>query len=230
MVRLERTLYFKLIEALCVFTFQYGQIRKKSIESHSKKIQYIYIPVWLDQKDYFKVAVVKGLLIYIPVWLDQKDNYFYNTANCYIQFTFQYGQIRKIFKSVILFAFNVIYIPVWLDQKDIRSKIVPLTAYHLHSSMVRLERLIIFFFIVHLSIFTFQYGQIRKMISGFFNSIGKIFTFQYGQIRKGCTKYYCNNANIIYIPVWLDQKDLSNEEKKAIETNLHSSMVRLERQ
>ena len=54
------------------------------------------------------------------------------------------------------------------------------------------------------------------------------FTFQYGQIRKKYTRRFYKVSRIIYIPVWLDQKDLYKFLKDTQQKYLHSSMVRLE--
>ena len=55
------------------------------------------------------------------------------------------------------------------------------------------------------------------------------FTFQYGQIRK--IPFIINKiiSSAIYIPVWLDQKETDDGTTTTETTNLHSSMVRLER-
>ena len=79
------------------FTFQYGQIRNKLYTSNRIKTSYIYIPVWIDQKqrkiakaskkrsnlhssmdrletDNIPKPVNTPPKIYIPVWIDQKHS------------------------------------------------------------------------------------------------------------------------------------------------------------
>ena len=50
MVRLETIWQGLLYLLLCIFTFQYGQIRNVSINKVVTPAETIYIPVWLDQK------------------------------------------------------------------------------------------------------------------------------------------------------------------------------------
>ena len=77
--------------------------------------------------------------------------------------------------------------------------------------------------------FTFQYGQIRNAAAEQVQDVQKsnlhssmvrletiawvvpvignaTFTFQYGQIRNSDFSYFIIYRDIIYIPVWLDQK------------------------
>ena len=55
-----------------------------------------------------------------------------------------------------------------------------------------------------------------------------IFTFQYGQIRKILSSNQRITKVQIYIPVWLDQKDDYLDKELNKKSDLHSSMVRLE--
>ena len=55
-----------------------------------------------------------------------------------------------------------------------------------------------------------------------------IFTFQYGQIRNNWKNYPRDMLKHIYIPVWLDQKYISIKDISRKTQDLHSSMVRLE--
>ena len=55
------------------------------------------------------------------------------------------------------------------------------------------------------------------------------FTFQYGQIRKSNFSLKNQMELLIYIPVWLDQKERPNFHLEYLQRYLHSSMVRLER-
>ena len=80
-----------------------------------------------------------------------------------------------------------IYIPVWIDQKHLRMMTNTYTEKNLHSSMDRLETIVI---IVELK------NQMR-------------FTFQYGQIRNYLRRAYWFIYNEIYIPVWIDQKPVN---------------------
>ena len=77
---------------------------------------------------------------------------------------------------------------------------------HLHSSMVRLEILLFLFSNVFISLFTFQYGQIRNTMRSSANDGLIVFTFQYGQIRNSNVEGNIRSFASIYIPVWLDQK------------------------
>ena len=52
MVRLETTLEYNLEESKRQFTFQYGQIRNFKRYHDLLTLALIYIPVWLDQKQY----------------------------------------------------------------------------------------------------------------------------------------------------------------------------------
>ena len=54
------------------------------------------------------------------------------------------------------------------------------------------------------------------------------FTFQYGQIRNLLTSVLACSLTSIYIPVWLDQKQKKHYYYKYNYFDLHSSMVRLE--
>ena len=233
----------------------------------------IYIPVWLDQKEFYKKIIIPRFAIYIPVWLDQKVCYYIKAiyiAVIYIpvwldqkvklrgllqllfadlhssmvrlessapmlnlqqgiKFTFQYGQIRKLDTRYQFLIFPYIYIPVWLDQKAIGFNLLSYlivaftfqygqirkveyqdvgveSNFDLHSSMVRLESVILYRVLLYPQVFTFQYGQIRKQIPTI--------------SRK--------HLNRIYIPVWLDQKGLLYPRSLAYNQHLHSSMVRLE--
>ena len=77
---------------------------------------------------------------------------------------------------------------------------------NLHSSMVRLEIL---------------FSHIAEVLP-------TIFTFQYGQIRNSLEHQEDQITQYIYIPVWLDQKSTKKVYITIENTNLHSSMVRLE--
>ena len=55
-----------------------------------------------------------------------------------------------------------------------------------------------------------------------------VFTFQYGQIRNKYAWINEQGVKAIYIPVWLDQKLYSIQQTNARDEDLHSSMVRLE--
>ena len=57
----------------------------------------------------------------------------------WVEFTFQYGQIRNNNQSYTIKPFNLIYIPVWLDQKHKNMELEGRIRKYLHSSMVRLE-------------------------------------------------------------------------------------------
>ena len=77
------------------FTFQYGQIRNqahlviislilKCLHSSMDRLEtivrryylwyryYVYIPVWIDQKQVLKNSLLASIRVYIPVWIDQK--------------------------------------------------------------------------------------------------------------------------------------------------------------
>ena len=54
------------------------------------------------------------------------------------------------------------------------------------------------------------------------------FTFQYGQIRNDQRTRPNRSCLWIYIPVWIDQKCLSNAQAGLLQSHLHSSMDRLE--
>ena len=56
----------------------------------------------------------------------------------------------------------------------------------------------------------------------------KTFTFQYGQIRNPPEIFIIKSVTNVYIPVWLDQKQLYLFLKTRLILGLHSSMVRLE--
>ena len=77
---------------------------------------------------------------------------------------------------------------------------------NLHSSMVRLE----------------------TFIANKKENYSILFTFQYGQIRNSSDFLTDTGFVDIYIPVWLDQKQIDDTFVKRGKVNLHSSMVRLE--
>ena len=56
----------------------------------------------------------------------------------------------------------------------------------------------------------------------------KIFTFQYGQIRNVLLFVIFSVLFCIYIPVWIDQKHNDVKSLSGIDSDLHSSMDRLE--
>ena len=147
------------------FTFQYGQIRKRLFSSWFWFKFFIYIPVWLDQKDFVVVLIITLLLHLHSSMVRLESPRTYLRWIRVVIFTFQYGQIRKICLSFEICWHCRIYIPVWLDQKDILGILCLLTPDYLHSSMVRLEREIETKDITVLNLFTFQYGQIRKQIN-----------------------------------------------------------------
>ena len=122
------------------------------------------------------------------------------------RFTFQYGQIRNETTLKKILTGKMIYIPVWLDQKLLILQKKKHQKYNLHSSMVRLETVI-------------EYLNESEWVE---------FTFQYGQIRNNNQSYTIKPFNLIYIPVWLDQKHKNMELEGRIRKYLHSSMVRLE--
>ena len=95
MVRLETIISFASLSKVFKFTFQYGQIRNRAVLSLYNVNKYIYIPVWLDQKQ------ATNLKKWKYIW----------------KFTFQYGQIRNTEQMIIQLQLQNIYIPVWLDQK-----------------------------------------------------------------------------------------------------------------
>ena len=102
------------------------------------------------------------------------------------------------------------------------------TYINLHSSMVRLEICYPIIYYVKCFLFTFQYGQIRNIVSQ--SSVSNLhkFTFQYGQIRNINSKIIQFFIVYIYIPVWLDQKYQFKKVFQMKGNLLHSSMVRLE--
>ena len=55
-----------------------------------------------------------------------------------------------------------------------------------------------------------------------------LFTFQYGQIRNTAIRVQRGGRNLIYIPVWIDQKRQATTYQDIQSTDLHSSMDRLE--
>ena len=122
------------------------------------------------------------------------------------KFTFQYGQIRNKSVFILFDYFYTIYIPVWLDQKPNENIKNQATIKDLHSSMVRLE--------------TVDKATPTKFTLQF--------TFQYGQIRNNVYSAFQFFSEIIYIPVWLDQKHFYLNIYQSFKKNLHSSMVRLE--
>ena len=145
-----------------------------------------------------------------------------------VKFTFQYGQIRNISISHIVFTNREIYIPVWIDQKLNITEYQALLIFNLHSSMDRLETLVSLTTEIYHKEFTFQYGQIRNLNATVKSPCCIVFTFQYGQIRN---ERFINNVikkQLIYIPVWIDQKHISVLMKQQIFSHLHSSMDRLE--
>ena len=79
-----------------------------------------------------------------------------------VEFTFQYGQIRKLMIQKKWSVVVQIYIPVWLDQKSKDSEDFKKKNDDLHSSMVRLEICLCSKSGVIPPKFTFQYGQIRN--------------------------------------------------------------------
>ena len=86
------------------------------------------------------------------------------SCNCLISviFTFQYGQIRNKEYQRTLIHIKRIYIPVWIDQKHIIFFHIRLYRQHLHSSMDRLETSDLLADPDIALTFTFQYGQIRN--------------------------------------------------------------------
>ena len=74
----------------------------------------------------------------------------------------------------------------------------------LHSSMERLKATGFAIIITHLTIFTFQYGEIKRRDkmrkwAGILR-----FTFQYGEIKSLLTRNLTTSNRLIYIPVWRD--------------------------
>ena len=134
------------------------RIHKRGVFAYDLTFTFQYGQI---RKKYLGSVILLISSIYIPVWLDQKV-YILNMQYC----------------------LYMIYIPVWLDQKD--NCIVPVvfSELYLHSSMVRLER-----------------PNSNKKAEG-----STVFTFQYGQIRKLVVLLYLKSIKAIYIPVWLDQK------------------------
>ena len=145
------------------FTFQYGQIRNKSVFILFDYFYTIYIPVWLDQKPNENIknqATIKDLHSSM-VRLETVDKA--TPTKFTLQFTFQYGQIRNYYNRQFICKSKSIYIPVWLDQKLRRLDAKGNGYLHLHSSMVRLETTFILLSSSFLKSFTFQYGQIRNI-------------------------------------------------------------------
>ena len=54
------------------------------------------------------------------------------------------------------------------------------------------------------------------------------FTFHYGQIRNNESIQNRTNLKNIYIPLWIDQKQTSEQQDFMFIENLHSTMDRLE--
>ena len=188
------------------FTFQYGQIRNKKVNMLNKK-RLLHLHSSMDRLETYKKLIVFILYqkIYIPVWIDQKHEL---ELGCFIA--------------------SLIYIPVWIDQKQCIYFTTNTIIVDLHSSMDRLETVQNISLSHFACSFTFQYGQIRNLASKLgFRPILR-FTFQYGQIRNVClTLKICWHFGI-YIPVWIDQKPISNYFIYRPLFYLHSSMDRLE--
>ena len=72
MDRLETYQNSSKLDGYLKFIFQYGQIRNFSFKNATKRINRIYIPVWIDQKPFFTYILSIKKIIYIPVWIDQK--------------------------------------------------------------------------------------------------------------------------------------------------------------
>ena len=251
MVRLEIIIVFLYFHLLSLFTFQYGQIRNYFISLKVSSVEYIYIPVWLDQKfsNFHKVNFSLANLHSSMVRLEiHPDNELLNVLE---SFTFQYGQIRNEIKYGSNSRSYFIYIPVWLDQKyDVaKRQFIGYAIFTFQYGQIRND-----YFTSALPFrqkFTFQYGQIRNLqvlqklepmtniyipvwLDQKFFKYNKdtkqieLFTFQYGQIRN----IFLCIKNIfllfIYIPVWLDQKSSETTQNEPLGQNLHSSMVRLE--
>ena len=194
MVRLETDYWMSRQSKLRTFTFQYGQIRNSCFYHFFSFYDIIYIPVWLDQKR--KTVVMhkspKNHLHSSMVRLETEKGR--NIAKNVKKFTFQYGQIRNIYLEKQKRHQSCIYIPVWLDQKPSVIVLVKLIQKNLHSSMVRLETTSPCLYL------TFKL----------------LFTFQYGQIRNWCQSLRWCQSLKIYIPVWLDQKQIPAEYKNII--------------
>ena len=139
-----------------------------------------------------------------------------------------------------------------MDRLETRNYIAHLQInMHLHSSMDRLETLQTSQNTEESYLFTFQYGQIRnervKALARWddmnlhssmdrlettefssFLTVSSIFTFQYGQIRNACFSRTFYAEKQIYIPVWIDQKQVYEWDRRDFYRDLHSSMDRLE--
>ena len=162
MDRLETVSSAFTLDTTPSFTFQYGQIRNQ--QNLMDLIQEVHsLHSSMDRLETFEEYMNK---LY------------------YKKFTFQYGQIRNVLnKSPVLTPYFV-YIPVWIDQKHWIYQHRIFLIYCLHSSMDRLETIII---------------KSEKM------SI-IMFTFQYGQIRNPFFPQPSRHHQKVYIPVWIDQK------------------------
>ena len=60
------------------------------VDFKESTLKNLYIPVWIDLKEAFKVLWVCLILLYIPVWIDLKEGYAL-AKQLYEFFTFQYG-------------------------------------------------------------------------------------------------------------------------------------------
>ena len=186
MDRLETVKGAVVNTAKAVFTFQYGQIRNSVFPFRLSTSYDIYIPVWIDQKlqeeeqEYHRIDHLHSSMDRL------ETNKCFDSECKTISFTFQYGQIRNTSTVCRTNSNEQIYIPVWIDQKRIVMPGKVYTKFDLHSSMDRLET------IRHYS----------------FQTIYLKFTFQYGQIRNQAVNLFAAYIQRIYIPVWIDQKQL----------------------
>ena len=147
-----------------LFTFQYGQIRNAHYHVILLGMKSIYIPVWIDQKRITNNQS-KTELKNLHSSMDRLETRLISRCPpSYDKFTFQYGQIRNLEDTYICNHVVRIYIPVWIDQK-LKKKIKKLASIiNLHSSMDRLETMLLQLLQISLQRFTFQYGQIRNII------------------------------------------------------------------
>ena len=144
------------------------------------------------------------------------------------RFTFQYGQIRNFLFCYIIIRRNKIYIPVWLDQKFMREDYNDVFGLNLHSSMVRLEILMVKEQLYTAAKFTFQYGQIRNTSEYVRDPNMPSIYIPVWLDQKLTLSVFARPRMTIYIPVWLDQKLYLLLLVQHYFVNLHSSMVRLE--
>ena len=118
-------------------------------------------------------------------------------------FTFQYGEIKSIFKPAARNAENDLHSSMerlkgrkWAEGTSAEE--------NLHSSMERLKGAQKAGWECALKYLHSSMERLKEACRGGFKTAKKIFTFQYGEIKRVQKTFGLNLKILIYIPVWRD--------------------------